>query len=161
PAVPGQVALHLYRLRGRRVRIDNRLDRVSTIGDLRTMPILNSQVLHPCWELEVGSWELGVSGAFRRVYKTRPALRCESSQKESVGRVVVLRRVGIGELVEERSKRRHVRVADFESGEHAAEVRAVIAVVEQADVPAATELLEKLSQRAGPLREFKSAEPFV
>ena len=50
---------------------------------------------------------------------------------------------------------------DFEAGEHATEVGAVIPVVEQADVPAAAELLEKLRQRAGTLGELEAAQPLV
>ena len=50
---------------------------------------------------------------------------------------------------------------DLESGEHAAEVGAVIAVVEQADVPAPTELLEKLRERARTFGKLESAQPLV
>ena len=53
------------------------------------------------------------------------------------------------------------RVLDLEAGEHAAEVGAVVAVVEQADVPAAAQLLEELRQRAGPLGELEPAQPLV
>jgi hypothetical protein len=37
----------------------------------------------------------------------------------------------------------------------------MVPVVEQADVPAAAQLFQELGQRAGPLRKFKAAEPFV
>ena len=70
-------------------------------------------------------------------------------------------RVGVAELVEERAERRQVRLGDLEAGQHAAEVGAVVAVVEQADVPAAAQLLEELRQRAGALGELEPAQPLV
>src|SRR5215204_1604357 len=58
-----------------------------------------------------------------------------SPQKELVRRVLVLERVGIRELVEERAERGQVALLDFEPREHTTEVRTVIPVVKQADVP--------------------------
>jgi hypothetical protein len=50
---------------------------------------------------------------------------------------------------------------DFEARQHASEVGAVIAVVEQADVPAPAQLLEKIGERAGPLGKLEPAEALV
>ena len=61
---------------------------------------------------------------------------------------MALRERRIAEPLQECLERGQLVVGHFEAGEHAAEVGAVIAVVEQADVPAAAELLEKLRQRA-------------
>src|SRR4030095_7205973 len=69
--------------------------------------------------------------------------------------------VGIRQLVEERAEGRQFVVDDFESGEHAAEISAVVPVVEQADVPAATEFLEKLRQRAWPFGKLEAAQALV
>ena len=52
-------------------------------------------------------------------------------------------------------------VGHLERRQHAPEVGAVVAVVEQADVPAAAERLEELHQRAGPLGELEAARPLV
>ena len=77
-------------------------------------------------------------------------------EEELVRGVVVLGRVRIAELVEERAERRQVRVLDLEAGQHAAEVGAVVAVVEQADVPAAAELLEELASARRAARGTRS-----
>src|SRR6185503_6901184 len=58
------------------------------------------------------------------------------SQKQLIRGVRAFARVAIAERFEERVELRHLGRRDFEAGEHAAEVGAVIAVVEQADVPA-------------------------
>ena len=56
------------------------------------------------------------------------------------------------------SKRAVSAGGHFEAGEDAAEVGAVIAVVEQADVPAAAELVEERHQRAGALGKLEAAD---
>src|SRR5262245_55722531 len=63
-----------------------------------------------------------------------------SAKEELVRRIVVLRRVRVGELVEEGAERAEVFVGHFESRQDATEVGAMVAVMEQADVPASTEL---------------------
>src|SRR6185503_3418050 len=95
------------------------------------------------WELNlgVGSWEL--------------------TEKETVGRVIGFDRVLVAEAFEKRSKRRQVVVFDFESREHAAEVGPVIAIVEQADVPASGKRVEEVCERARTLGKLESAQPFV
>src|SRR5687768_3727152 len=82
-------------------------------------------------------------------------------QEESIRGVVVLGGVGIPELVQEGPESGQVLLFDFEAGEHPAEVGAVVAVVEQADVPAAAKLLQKLHQRTGPFRKLEPAESLV
>src|SRR4051794_31305306 len=72
------------------------------------------------------------------------------AEEELVRRVVVLRRIGISELVEKRPEASKIALFDFETGEDAPEVSAMIPIVEQADVPPAPELLQELDQRAGP-----------
>src|SRR5579883_1953804 len=49
----------------------------------------------------------------------------------------------------------------LDSGEHTTVVRAVIAVVEQADVPAAADRLEEPEQRAGTLRKLEAVEQLI
>src|SRR5687767_13148357 len=85
------------------------------------------------------------SWVIRSDYKRRTR---SSSKEELVRWVLVFGGVRVGELVEERAERRQVGLRDFEAGEHASEVGAVIAVMEQTDVPSSAELLEKLRQRA-------------
>src|SRR5215510_7795802 len=69
------------------------------------------------------------------------------AKEELVCRIVVLRRVRVCELVEECAEGGEILVGNFESREHATEVGAMVTVMEQADVPASTELLEKLRER--------------
>ena len=87
------------------------------------------------WELGVGSWELTLTTNYQPPTTDR---------EKTVRRIVGLGRVGIAQLVEKRAERRKIGLVHLEAGEHAAEIGAVIAVVEQADVPAPAELLEKL-----------------
>jgi len=68
-------------------------------------------------------------------------------QEEFVGGVLLFLRIRIPELIQELAERRQVAVDHFKAGEHTTEVRAVVAVVEEADVPATAQLLEKLRQR--------------
>ena len=49
----------------------------------------------------------------------------------------------------------------FEAREHSAEISAVIAVVEQADVPAPTQLVEEFHQRAWPFGKLEPVQPLV
>src|SRR5262249_62152108 len=79
-------------------------------------------------------------------------------EKEPIRRVAVFRRAGIRKLLEKRMERGQLRVGDLEPREHAAEVGAVIAVVEQADVPPPTQLLEELCERAGPLGKLEAVK---
>ena len=73
----------------------------------------------------------------------------------------MLGRVGIAERVEERPERGQIRIVDLEAGQHAAEVRAVVPVVEQADVPTTAERVEEVGQRAGTLGKLEPAQTLV
>src|SRR5690606_26986280 len=53
---------------------------------------------------------------------------------------------------------RIVARVDFEAGQHAAERRAVVAVVEEADVPARAEGFEEMQQGAGTLGELEAEQ---
>src|SRR2546429_665806 len=54
-----------------------------------------------------------------------------------------------------------VRRRHLHSDQHPAVVGAVVAIVEQADVPAAAHAVEKLHQRAGPLRKLEPEQDLV
>ncbi len=69
--------------------------------------------------------------------------------------------IAVAEPFEERFELRHVVGRDFETGQHAPEIRAVVAVVEQADVPAAAQFVQERHERAGTLGELESAELLV
>ncbi len=58
-------------------------------------------------------------------------------------------------------ERRHILVRQLEGAQHPAIVGAVVAVVEQADVPAAAEGLEKAHQGARLLRKLETVETFT
>ena len=66
-----------------------------------------------------------------------------------------------GERLEEGPERGFLVVRHLEPDQHAAEVGAVVAVVEQADVPASAQRVEELRQRARALRELEAVEPLV
>src|SRR5438105_7762685 len=102
-----------------------------------------------------------LEGVFRFRNTIDPDQRTRSAEEKAVGGVLALNCVFVAETFEKRCEGRQVVVFDFETGEHAAEVRPVIAVVEQADVPAAGERVEEVGERARTLRELEAAEPFV
>src|SRR6266540_3448480 len=83
------------------------------------------------------------------------------SEEEIVCDVFGFALVAVAECVEEMFEVRNVPGGHFEACEHAPEVGPVIAVVEQADVPAAAKLLEECHQRAWTLGELEPAEPLV
>src|SRR5262249_27874503 len=97
--------------------------------------------------------QLGRSGALSYV---RGPLK-----KPTIGFVRFLELVPVAERRQERLELRPLGLRHFEAGEHAAEVGAVIAIVEEADVPAASQSVEKLQQRPGPLRKLESAQPLA
>ncbi len=82
-------------------------------------------------------------------------------EKKCVGRVRALSLVGVSERTEKRFERRFVPRRHFEPGEYPPEVRAVIPIVEQADIPTPSELIEKRQQRAGPLGKLEPAQLLV
>ena len=89
------------------------------------------------------------------------ALGAVAGEEQRVGGVAVLALAGVAERSRKPSNSASLGVGHLESREHAAEVGAVVAVVEEADVPAAAERVEELEQRARPLRELEAAEPLV
>src|SRR5438876_12160366 len=50
---------------------------------------------------------------------------------------------------------------NFQSREDSSEIRSVVAIVKQADVPAAAKRVEKLQQRARPFRKLEPAKAFT
>src|SRR4051794_5245829 len=87
-----------------------------------------------------------------------PVRSCEESQ---VRFVVLVELVVVAERGQKRVEGGPVRGRNFEAGEDAAEIGAVIPIVEQADVPASAERVEELEQRAGTLRELEAADALV
>ena len=63
--------------------------------------------------------------------------------------------------IEMRGKIRLAAGADLDAGQHPAVVRAMVAVVEQADVPSRSDGLQELEQGTGPFGKFETIEPFV
>src|SRR4029078_7299009 len=90
-----------------------------------------------------------------------PSWPSRLSEEKLVRGILMLLRIRIPQLFAKPPELDQVAVDDLEAGEHATEVRAVIAIVEQADVPAPPELLEKLRQRAGTLGKLEPAEPLA
>src|SRR5690242_6406160 len=91
------------------------------------------------WDLEIGSCRVG-----------SPPSRARR-QKPRVGRVVDFPLIRVAERLEEAPELGFLIVRHLEADEDAAEVGAVVAVVEQADVPAAAERVEELGEGARPL----------
>src|SRR5262249_21332673 len=77
------------------------------------------------------------SATRRLLGRVQPHRRGIPGEEEIVGGVVGLALIAVAEALEEGLEAGHVLRRHFEPGEHPAEVGAVIAVVEQADVPAA------------------------
>src|SRR5262249_42292038 len=74
-----------------------------------------------------------------------------AAQEKAVGRVVGLVPVRVAELCEVLGEARPVRRRHLDARKHAAVIGAVIAVVEQADVPAVAYRAQEREQRARPL----------
>src|SRR5882672_10887002 len=81
------------------------------------------------------------------------------AQETPIRLVALIELKPIPETGEERLECGSVGVWNLEGREHTAEVGAMVAIVEQADVPAAAERVEKLEQRARSLGELKAAHP--
>lgn len=73
-----------------------------------------------------------------------------SAQELVVDRVVGLRGVCVAEAVQEAVELGQLIRRHLQPDEHATDVCAVVAVVEERDVPARTEAVEELCERAGP-----------
>src|SRR5262245_7881697 len=102
----------------------------------------------------------------RRYLRTRsaiPQVRRDilSAQKESVRGVARLVDVRVAELGEEPAELAHLARRHLHADEHPPVVRALVAVVEQADVPVRAHVREELHQRAGPLGELEAIEELV
>src|SRR3954468_21530171 len=69
--------------------------------------------------------------------------------------------MAVSEIAEERFEADDVFRRHLESREHAAEVGAVVPVVEQADVPASAQLVEEFHQRPWTFGKLEAAEIFV
>src|SRR5690242_6636152 len=93
--------------------------------------------------------------------RTTASRECASVEKSPVGGVVELEQIGIPKPLEKGVKDGQLVVWHFEGGEDPSEVRTVVAVMKQADVPTAAERVEELHQRARPLGEFEAARPFL
>src|SRR4029450_11199127 len=90
-----------------------------------------------------------------------PEPRERSAEEQLVGDVLGLPLVGIAQTLEEGFEAAGPLVGHFEAREHTSEIRAVVAVVEQTDVPAPAELLQEVHQRARTFRELEPVDPFV
>ena len=82
-------------------------------------------------------------------------------QKPVISFIVILDLRFISEVLQESLKRLILIGRNFKRGQHAAEIRAVIAVVEKTDVPSAAQRIEELEERSRPFGELKTAEPFA
>ena len=82
-------------------------------------------------------------------------------EEASIGFIGQLHLIGVADRIETLCEGVEFRVWHLESGQHAAEVCAVIAIVEQADIPASAERFEELQQRPRPLGKLEAADPFV
>ena len=69
--------------------------------------------------------------------------------------------MAVAELGEEAAELRVVLLRHLDPREDSAVVRAVVAVVEEADVPVAPEVVEEVQERAGPLGELEPQQPLV
>src|SRR5262245_31498329 len=69
--------------------------------------------------------------------------------------------VAIAELGKKSLERRIILVGNFEGCQHSAEIRAVIPIVKQADVPAAAERIQELEQGARALGKLEAAHAFI
>jgi hypothetical protein len=69
--------------------------------------------------------------------------------------------VWVAQRIQKLGKRGAVGVGHLQAHQNAAVVSALVAVVEQTDVPAFAHGQQKLHQRAGPLGELKAQQAFV
>ena len=67
----------------------------------------------------------------------------------------------VADVLQEGGEGGGVGGGDVDADEDAAVVRAVVAVVEEGDVPAALHVVEEVAQRAGAFGEFEADEAFV
>src|SRR5205807_4629285 len=84
-----------------------------------------------------------------------------SDQEQPVCGVARLLGVRVTEIFQESPELLHLAGRNLHADQHPAVVGAVVAVVEQADVPVAAHAREKAHQRAGPLGELEAVEQLV
>src|SRR6266702_4156914 len=99
--------------------------------------------------------------SMRASRKSRSREALASRQEELISSVPLLGDERVAEAVQEALKVAPLCFRHLERAEHAAEVRPVVAVVKQADVPAVAELLQELHERPRPLRELEAVEALV
>ena len=84
-----------------------------------------------------------------------------SAEKELVHRVGALVPVGVAEVLQEGLECAHVARRHLHTDQHTAVVGAVIAVVEEADVPAGAHLRQEIHQRARLFGEFEAVDQLL
>src|SRR5262249_45279460 len=86
---------------------------------------------------------------------------CSSPEKQAICRVIRLFDEVVPDLTQEILENRLIGGRDLHAHEHAPVVRTVIAVVEQADVPAAAHAVEEAHQRPRAVRKFEAVDDLV
>src|SRR3954470_12299234 len=81
-------------------------------------------------------------------------------QEALVRLVVLIQLEPVVEAGEERLEGVRLQRRDLEGGQHASEIRAVVAVVKEADVPAPADRIQKMEQRTRTLRKLEPADSF-
>src|SRR5207244_2414369 len=84
-----------------------------------------------------------------------------SDQEQPVCGVARLLGVRVTEIFQESPELLHLARRNLHADQHPAVVRAVVAVVEQADVPVAAHAREKALQCAGPLGKFEAIKQLL
>src|SRR6266699_3486837 len=110
---------------------------------------------------ELGAYQCGHSHQQEAFHRNLPAriLPLQGRVKEAiVGVVCVFDLVLITQIREEAFESLVLIRRDFERCQNPAEIRTVVSVMEEADVPSAAERVEELKQGPRPLRELETAE---
>src|SRR6056297_1184368 len=100
-------------------------------------------------------------GRRRRNALSQSRSQASSGEKQTVRGVAAFVPVGVAELLEVALELGVVVGRHLDAGEDAPVIRAVIAVMEQADVPVRTHRVEKAGQSTGALRELEAQQPLV
>ena len=83
------------------------------------------------------------------------------AKEDPIGRIGRLVHVGVAQLAQVQAQLLALRGRHLDACQHAAVIRTVIAVMEQADVPARSDGLEEAQQRAGTFRKLEAVNAFV
>src|SRR5689334_12215596 len=121
---------------------------------LTDMEALGEAVIAPTGRPPVDCGAAPSHGAMRCGLPT-----CHSAQEQSVDRIVGFVLAGIREPLDERAEGLLVGARHLQADQNAPVVGALVAVVEQADVPVRMHALEETHQCAGPLGEHEAIEP--